>query len=239
MPSVSKDKRLKVMVNILHTGTIHAGLESKAIGWMSEYRDKYNFELFLPTARPIPNNRNTIVRDFLAGDWDILFMFDDDVLPMVNPFSMLRHDKDVCGGVYPGRSTKGYNFHVFMLDKKQYPERAFWNFVPPEKREGLQKIDAVATGCVAVKRHVLEKMIKKGMAPFEELFDKEGTMLTSDDMAFCLKCMKMKIDVYADWNVMCDHFKETSLLQVIGFILEAARTGKSVINMEDGIGHHL
>jgi len=227
------------MVNILHIGTIHSGLESTAVQWMSEYRDKYNFELFLPSARPIPNNRNTIVKKFLEGDWDILFMFDDDTIPLVNPFSMLDHDKDVCGGCYPGRSDRGFNFHVFMLDKKKYPKEIFFNFVPSEKREGLQKVDAVATGCIAIKRHVLEKMKKKKLAPFEDLFDKEGILITNDDMAFCLKCMDLKIDVHADWNVLCDHIKPTSLLQVIRFILEAAKTGKAVINMPNGIGEHL
>lgn len=232
------DKRPKVMANILNVGTIHTGLESQAIRWMSEYRDRYNFELFLPTARPIPNNRNTIVKKFLEGDWDILFMLDDDNIPLVNPFSMLLYDKDVCGGCYPGRSDRGFNFHVFMLDKEKYPEKIFFNFVPPEKREGLQKVDAVATGCIAIKRHVLEKMKKKKLAPFEDMFDEEGILITNDDMAFCLKCMNLGIEVYADWDVICDHIKETSLLQVIQFILEAARTGKAVINTPDDIGEH-
>lgn len=232
-------ERPKVMCNILNIGTIHAGLESKSIQWMSEYRDKYNFELFLPSARPIPNNRNSIVKKFLEGDWDILFMMDDDNIPLVNPFTLLDNDKDVCGGCYPGRSDRGFNFHVFMLDKKQYPEKIFFNFVPPEKREGLQKVDAVATGCIAIKRHVLEKMIEKKLAPFEDMFDEEGILITNDDMAFCLKCMDLGIDVYADWDVMCDHIKPTSLLQVIRFILEAARTGKAVMSTPDGIGGHV
>jgi hypothetical protein len=222
------------MVNILHLGTIHAGLESMIIQWAHEYREKYEFSFFLPTARPIPNNRNKICKQFIEGNWDILFMFDEDNIPLKNPFSMLEHNLDVCGGVYPGRSSKGYNFHVFELDREKYPEKIFFKFVGPEVREGVQKVDAVATGCIAIKRWVIEKMYEHKMAPFEELFDEYGIMITSDDMAFCLKCMELEIPVHADWNVICDHIKETSLLQCIELISRAAKSGVAEINVSDG-----
>ena len=225
--------RKKIMLNILNLGTIHAGFETMVMQWAREYSDRYEFQLFLPSARPIPNNRNQIAKQFIEGGWDILFMFDEDNLPIVNPFSMLDHDVDVCGGVYPGRFTKGFNFHVFDLDKKKYPKEIFFNFMPSDRREGLQKVDAVATGCIAIKRSVIEKMYKKNWAPFEELFDKYGIMITSDDMAFCLKCMKLDIPVYADWNVLVDHMKETSLLKCIELISRAAKSGKAEINVAD------
>jgi hypothetical protein len=226
-------RRKKVMVNILNLGTIHSGLESMLIEWMSEYRKKYEFNLFLPSARPIPNNRNKICKKFMEGDWDILFMFDEDNIPIRNPFSILDHDLDVCGGVYPGRSSRGYNFHAFYLDENKYPEEIFFKFAPPNKREGLQIVDAVATGCIAIKRDVITKMYKHGLAPFEELFDKYGIMRTSDDMAFCLKCRDLGIKVHADWNIICDHMKETSLLQCIELIQRAAKSGIAEINVGD------
>ena len=222
------------MVNILHLGTIHSGLETQVIQWMKEYSDRYDFDFFLPTARPIPNNRNKICKKFIDGDWDWLFMFDEDNIPIKNLFSILEHDLDVCGGVYPGRNSKGFNFHAFDLDEEKYPEKIFFSFIQdPDRREGVQKVDAVATGCIAVKRHVIEKMYKKGMAPFEELYDKYGIMITSDDMAFCLKCRELGIHVYADWNILCDHIKETSLLQAIELITRASRNGRAEINVKD------
>lgn len=221
------------MVNILHQGTVRAGLESMVIQWMTEYRDRYDFQLFLSSDRPIPNNRNKITKKFLAGDYDILFMFDDDNIPLKNPFSILLHDLDVCGGVYPGRTDKGFNFHVFDLDVKQYPDKIFFNFVGTDRRNGVQKVDAVATGCIAIKRWVLEKIKDKGWAPFEDLFDKEGILITNDDMAFCLKCRELGIEVHADWNVICDHIKETSLLECIRLIELASRTGEARINVRD------
>jgi len=221
------------MVNLLNTGTVHAGLESHLVGWMNEYREKYQFEFFLPTARPIPNNRNKIAKKFMEGTWDILCMFDEDTIPLKNPFFMLDHNLEVCGGVYPGRSTKGYNFHVFDLDRERYPKEIFFKFVGGDRRAGVQKVDAIATGCIFIKRGVIEKMYEKGWAPFEDMFDKRGIMVTSDDMAFCLKCMKLDIPVHADWNIICDHIKETSLLQCIDLIQRAAKSGIAEINVAD------
>jgi len=218
------------MVNILHMGSIQAGLETSCINWMKDVSDKYDFEFFLPSARPIPNNRNQITKKFLKGNWDILFMIDDDTVPLSNPFKILEHNKDVCAGVYPGRGDTGFHFHVYKLGDN-YPEKIFFKHFPPEERVGLKKVDAVATGCMAVKRHVLEKMIEKGMAPFEDMFDKEGVLITNDDMAFCLKCRELGIEVYADWDVVCDHIKNVSILEVLRFIEHAAKTGKPIISM--------
>lgn len=222
--------RPKVMVNILNMGNVRAGTETDMLQWMQEYSDRYEFELFLPTARPIPNNRNQVVRKFLAGDWDYLFMLDDDTYPITNPFKMLEHDVPVVAGVYPGRGTLGINFHVYKFGP-EYPEKVFFVHYPPEKRVGLQRVDAVATGCMLVKREVLEEMRDGGLAPFEDLFDEEGVLITNDDMAFCMKCDDLGIEVYADWDVVCDHFKTVSLLEMLKFIYMAAETGKAKISL--------
>jgi len=217
------------MVNILHLGTVTTGLETQMINWMREYQDRYEFQLFFPTGRPIPNNRNRIVKKFLEGNWEYLCMFDDDNFPLKNPFSMLLHDKDVVAGCYPGADDRGVHFHVYDRIPGELSLHSF-KFVPPERREGLQKVDAIATGCMFVKRGVLERMRKENLIPFEDLFDKDGILLNNEDMAFCMKCRKLGIEVWADWNIICDHTKEISLLDVIRLITEAAKTGRAVVS---------
>lgn len=228
-------KRKKVLVAILNMGEIRAGTETDMINWMREYSDRYEFELYLPTARPIPNNRNQITTKFLAGDYDFLFMLDDDTYPIKNPFCMLEHDVPVCGGVYPGRGSAGIQFHVYKFHP-DYPNRISFVHYGADEREGLRKVDAVATGCMLIKRWVLEKMREtEGYeAPFEDLFDKNGVLITNDDMAFCMKCHDLKIDVYADWDIICDHFKTVSLLEVMQLILMAAKSGSPVVSVEKG-----
>jgi len=219
----------RVMVNILHLGSVTTGLETTMVKWMKQYQDRYDFQLFFPTGRPIPNNRNRIVKRFLEGDWDFLCMFDDDNFPLKNPFSMLDRDKDVVAGCYPGADDRGVHFHVYDLDLDKQPKNVF-KFVPPERREGLQKVDAIATGCMFIKRWVLQKMRDEKMIPFEDIFDEDGILVNNEDMAFCMKCRKLGIEVYADWGVICDHIKEISLLDVLRLIIEAAKTGKAVVS---------
>lgn len=222
------------MVNILNQGSIRAGTETDMFRWAQEYSKDYQFEFFFPAHRPIPNNRNHIVTKFLEGDWDYLFMLDDDTYPIKNPFSMLKHDVPVVGGVYPGRGSLGISWHVYKFGP-EYPKKIFFVHYPPEERVGLQEVDAVATGCMLVKREVLEKMRStKGYEPcFEDLFNENGELITNDDMAFCIKCNDLGIPVYADWDIICDHFKTVSLLEMMKFIKLAADSGKARISLSD------
>lgn len=222
------------MVNILNQGEIRAGTETDMINWASEYSKDYQFEFFYPAARPIPNNRNKIVTKFLSGDWDYLFMLDDDTYPIANPFSMLKHNVPVVGGVYPGRGSLGVTWHVYKFGP-EYPEKIYFVHYPPEDRKGLMKVDAVATGCMLVKREVIEKMRNTPgfEAMFEDMFNKNGELITNDDMAFCIKCDRLGIPVYADWDIICDHFKVMSLLEVMKFIKLAADSGKPRISLSD------
>jgi len=232
--SMEKNKRPKVMVNILNMGEIRAGTETDMIRWMREYSDRYEFEFFLPSARPIPNNRNQIVTRFLKGDWDYLFMLDDDNYPIKNPFRLLEHDKPVVGGVYPGRGTMGVHFHVYKFGP-DFPKKIFFKHYDPDEREGLRKVDAIATGCILIKRWVLEKMRSTPgyEAPFEDLFNENGELITNDDMAFCIKCHELGIDVWADWDLLCDHFKTVSLLEMIKFIQMAAESGIAKLSFSE------
>lgn len=215
--------RKKVMVNILHEGTVSAGMETKVMEWMLEKKDKYEFSLFFSSHRPISNNRNQIAKKFLEGDWDYLFMLDDDNTPYRNPFDLLEFDKDVIGGVYPGRDDRGIHFHVYKFGPNMDYDNKKLEFVnyTPQERGGLKQVDAVATGCMCIRRNVLEK-IKR---PFEDLFDDDGVLLTNDDMHFCIKCSKAGYKVFAHWDYVCAHYKNIDLMQVLDLIMRASQTG--------------
>jgi len=216
-------ERKKVMVNILNEGETSAGWETQVFAWMNEKSDKYEFEIFFPTGRPIPDNRHKIVKKFLEGDWDYLVMLDDDNPCYKNIFDLLDLDLPVVGGVYPGKGKNGIIFFAFKVEEKN-GKKVFKQW-PVEKRVGLQKVDAVATGLMVIKREVLEKM--KGMKPFEEHFDEDGVLDYGDDMGFCLKCAEMGIDVYAHFDYIGSHFKTVDLLWIADIIAYAAHTGRT------------
>ena len=217
----------KVMVNMLNQGMITAGWESQVMAWMQKMSNRYYFHIFFPSKRPISANRNQIAKDFMAGDWDYLVMLDNDNPCHKNILELLDLNLPVVGGVYPGRDKYGIMFHVYQMFENP-TELINFRIYPPEKREGLQKVDAIGTGLIVIQRWVIEKMYKNGYtAPFEDMFQKDGTNFNSDDMAFCLKCKKLGIDVYAHYDYIGSHWKEVDLLWIAQLVAYAAKTGKT------------
>lgn len=202
-------KKKSVYVAILHMNTVLAGLESSVYKWMEEKTSKYRFKFHLRSEVPTDSNRNHIVKDFLESDCDYLAMFDDDTYPFKNPFDLLDHDKEVIGCVYPGMGENGLRFHVYKLsDDGTYIQ------CPLEERTGLKEVDAVGAGAIMIKRSVLEKI----KTPFSYIYDKDGVVKMSDDIAFCHRCHKKGIKMWTEWSYICSHFKTIDLLKVLEFM---------------------
>jgi len=210
--------RKKIYVAILNQGTVSSGLETQMYIWMKDLGAKYIYSYF-PTKysnRPISNNRNQIVKDFLRTDCDYLMMLDDDTCPLKNPLELIEHDKDVIGAIYPGRTNEGIIFHIYKFGE-EYPKKLVFKQYDNSEIRGLTKIDAIGTGCVIIKRNVLEK-IKR---PFEDLFDEDGILVTNDDMHFCHKCRQNGFEVWTHGDYMCSHYKTVDLLQMAHLLIRA------------------
>ncbi len=217
--------RIPVMVNVLNEGTTSAGWETQLMAWMQEKSDKYEFQIFFPTGRPIPDNRHKIVKQFLEGNWEYLVMLDDDNPCYKNIFELLDLDLPVVGGVYPGKKDTGIIFFVFK-EVIENGQRVFKQ-MPLDKREGLQKVDAVATGLIVIQRWVIKKIVEKGLQPFEEIFDEHGRLHYGDDIGFCMKCGDLGIPIHAHFNYIGSHFKTVDLLWVADLVAYAAQTGRT------------
>ena len=201
-------------------------MPKQVFAWMQEKSENYQFEINFPTGRPIPDNRHKIVKKFLDGDWDYLVMLDDDNPCHKNIFDLLDLDLPVVGGVYPGKAKSGVIFFAFDAEEKN--GRKEFKQMALNRRVGLQKVDAIATGLLVIRRDVLEKMYEKGYtAPFEEGFDEYGRFDYGDDMGFCVKCAELGIDVYAHFDYIGSHFKTVDLLWVADLVAYAAATGRT------------
>ena len=87
---------------------------------------------------------------------------------------------------------------------------------------------------MVIQRWVLEKMYENGhTAPFEELYNEDGTFDYGDDMAFCLKCRELDIDVYAHFDYIGSHFKTVDLMWVADLVAYAAQTGRTNFTDEE------
>lgn len=160
-------------------------------------------------------NRNKIVQRFLETDADCLVMVDDDVAPSPNANAIVDAlDKyDVVAAAMP------------MFDPALWPipvytglvETADGTYRPAYAGEPkLVECDAVGTGCVAIKREVLEAVAE----PFGDYYNGENY---SDDIVFCKKLKAEGFRIACDYRTLCDHFVTVSLGHILNGIAEHQR----------------
>jgi len=210
-----KQKRIKVAISIPHTGWIVGGLETKITHWIME--SDYDVIQIFKSAKPTVSNRNLIAIDFLETDADFLLTIDSDTVPTVNPLKLIEHDLDIVGGVYPAWKETGY---IWLAVNKQ--RDGSFKHVKKNNRNGLVEVDALGAGCMLIKRKVLEDI----KCPFLDKIDPVvGNRSLGHDLYFCERAKEKGFKVYADWDVICDHYKEIPLIPVVNAIEEAYEKG--------------
>lgn len=207
-------KRIKVMIAIPNTGWTITGLETQLTRWIMERN--YDVNQLFKNISPVAANRNLIAKDFLKTDCDFLLMIDTDTMPSINPLDLIKHDKDIVSGVTPTWKETRYAWAVCWKDKdgsyKQYPT---------ESRKGLQRVEAVGASCLLIKRKVLEQVPQ----PFVDKWDEDGTMILGEDFYFCEKAKEKGFEIWADWDLVCNHYKEIPLLSVIDALRNSYKEG--------------
>ncbi len=163
----------------------------------------------LTYAHPISANRNKITKRFLATDCDFLLMIDNDVIPYENPLELIYADKDVIGVPAKVRQT-GRDLNWVAYVNVDFDDREGYSpldFSLLDDALDLQKVDIVGTGCILIKRKVLENL----KAPFHCEYDEDGITTAGTDFAFCRKAGKAGFEVYTTVQRRCEHVKEVGL----------------------------
>lgn len=75
--------------------------------------------------------------------------------------------------------------------------------------------DAGGTGCILIKRKVLEGMD----APFSSKLNKDGTRKVGGDIWFCDRVKRKGFKIWAHWGYACSHLKEIDLINVARLML--------------------
>ena len=136
---------------------------------------RYRVRISMPSNKPYENNQHHIVKDFLAGEYDYWLSIDADNPPSRNPLDLVELDLDIVGlptpvwhftGDPPGERPIYFNVY------KAHPGGAYNEWQP---QEGLQKVDAIGTGCFLVARRVFEHPdMRKGA--FARKVNPDGTV---------------------------------------------------------------
>jgi len=174
---------------------------------------RYETKIILPSHNPFENNLHHIINQFLREGFDYWLSFDADNPPMNNPLDLVELDKDIVGCPTPivhfEKSKLGERPVYYNAYKKQGDAYTEWPV-----REGLQKVDAIGTGCFLIAKRVFEHLdMQKGA--FTRKLNKDGTVERGNDISFCERATKAGFEIYAHFNYLCRHFNEVEVSEMI------------------------
>ena len=175
---------------------------------------------------PTEYARNVLCRHFLESDAQYMWFIDSDTMPDENSFKLFDVDADIVAGVYPiGRQERGNR--VLAVDWGMYqksPEHENgWLALPLEayQKGEVIDVDAVATGCMVIKRKVIEHFAKTAEkdadgTPAIFFWPKvcTGKSICSDDFDFCKRAKAAGFEIKVHTSVRWGHLKFKDLRDV-------------------------
>jgi hypothetical protein len=171
----------------------------------------------------IDKARNALAMGTLKGNFDYLFMVDDDnPIPPDTLEKFLEDDKDIIIAPIPGRVPNKEGQHPLCAFYSENVEidgdviRLYKNIIKFRDEGPLHKIDGGGTGCMLVKRTVLEAMFKKyqeNMFEFGDIRFKKTKIgdieydrrTMSEDAEFCERAIDLGFEVWLDDRVKPFH----------------------------------
>lgn len=195
----------KVYLAILNNGNLRRDMQATVIPRMQRTKGvKLVWENPNRTwANPISSNRNRIVKRFLETDCDFLLMIDDDIVPHENPCELVYADKDIIG--VPAQVRSAGEIMVWTA-YRPHSGGVGYSAIDLDSLDDMIEILEVAivgTGCILVKREVLENL----KAPFHSEFDEDGIQKFGTDFAFCRKAALSGYKIFTTTQRRCEHYK--------------------------------
>jgi hypothetical protein len=201
------------------TSPAHPYLHKQVVfaSWRLLSDKRYRIHPIIPTHNPFENNLHHIVKDFVADDYDYWLSMDADNPPMKNPLDLVEYDLDIVGFPTP-------IWHFDMANKKRGERPIYWNaydyvaekdaYCEHEPKEGVQRVDAIGTGCFLVAQRVFQNSVMQKGA-FQRQFHNNGTVNKGNDLSFCERARAQGFEIYAHYDYPCMHFEQVELTEVI------------------------
>jgi len=185
---------LKVYIACPNKGSIDA----HTVLWLSHAIAQLSNSLVvdcLPSPYPLQQVRSMQRERFLKSDCTHMFLLDSGKVPQDHTIQkLLEHDKDIVAAPHPTRI--GYEVGPMVLDRvgSEYMQHYPW--------KGMQGPNVVV-GCggMLIKREVLEKV-----GPFFCRYDDAGYVIKTEDFDYCDRAHKLGFEVWADFNLIQEHF---------------------------------
>lgn len=216
--------RLKVFVAVPTTSSI-VDSQTYLLREIEElYKDK--IELVYPSGciRRVFHDfaRNKLTEDFLASDCDILWFLDSDITPPKHVLDLIVVHGDkwkLAGLTYPVfmRPPGSDILEVVYTAYKKNPSTGNLGLCGVPK-EGTDFLDGLATGCLFIRRDVLEQMERPY---FEFKYAKEDREIKEgEDLGFCRKAAALGHKFFTDFSLTCRHQKTVDLMDVNNYAIQ-------------------
>lgn len=209
--------RKSVYVSCPNTGKIHKHVVFALLHLQRDQR--FNIHFSLPTHVPYENNLSRIRLAVLEGQFHYWLNIDSDNPPRMpggNPLDNIAGDVefDIIGYPTPVWHNTGDGAPVYFnaMDAVygEGGELAGWKQHVPQV--GLQQVDAVGSGCILVRREVLERV---DFQPFHRVWNSDGVATYGGDYSFCERARSLGFKVWADFTRPCMHFNELEITEVM------------------------
>jgi hypothetical protein len=169
-----------------------------------------------PVHKPVENNMMHCVKHFMAGDADFWLSMDSDNPPFKNPLDLVFLNKDIVGcptPIWKWEDSEETNYRPIQWNAFRYkPETD--NYTEHQPKKGLQKVDAIGSGCFVVARRVFENPVMRTTGWHRKWCPEQGTVYKGLDISFCERAREQGFEVYAHFDYPCDHFCEMSLVEI-------------------------
>lgn len=187
-------------------------------------------------ATPVDIARNRICKRFIESKCDVLWMIDDDTLPPENLGDLLTVDGDIVSPIIVGAQPvpPDGKLGIFNVAYMKNP-KGDWRTMDWEVRDtGILDIDAAGTGCLMIRRHVLEDPRMRLPSRFVDHFGQEreldaddppaifaihrkpnGEWLCGEDLSFCDRAKSLGYSIKLHTGVVCGHLKQIDLKSLL------------------------
>lgn len=209
------DPAAKLLIAVPTMGSIHPILVSRLIKWGQSYGEQVSFYFTFKVA-PVDRARNQIVEFFLSSErrFTHLLMIDADTIPPEDAVErLLSHKKEIVTGLTPILSYsedggwQSYDNAFVSREKDTYGNVVKTNVAG--RNTGLQEVFRCGAACILIERKVIEALDK----PHFRFVPNEANTkhVRSEDIDFCDRVRELGYTIYADTDVVCQHYKDIML----------------------------
>jgi len=206
------DHKVAIYIAVLNQHDIHDQLSERLLGYALQ--TDYEVCIVHFSYKPITQNRNKIVQDFLSKpQYDYLIMLDSDNVPPVNLLNLVDFKKDIVASLY-----FGYQNGMIVPFCLEMGKDGLFTVMDLHGKRGLVECSAVGTGIIVIKRAVLED--ERLRFPFRNEYDKDGIKQLGLDINFCKRAKEVGYKVYCHLDYISGHWVPVDLKDIFALLLE-------------------